>query len=168
MTRITAGFLIMALLLVLSGCAGGPESSSSAADSAQAAVPGQRPTDQEAKEAFLISLAAVLTSSLLVGLGQKVTGVVLNQASETVTLNRLNVNRLFEGQVPTDIDYISGKVTGPGNDIVADLTIDGGPVTTLQYTIAGSKIESQTGFTVLVIANGHEIEVVVTDDDLIE
>ena len=50
--------------------------------------------------------------------------------------------------------------------MAADLTMVGGPVESIQYTMSSEMLQSEDGFSITVTVNGREMDLDLTPEDL--
>ncbi|MFP4113815.1 MAG: hypothetical protein ACOC2Y_03770 [Spirochaetota bacterium] len=146
---IAAGVLI-ALLVALAGCGG---------DSAV--------TTDEAKEAFAVSYASVLVVSLGTAFGEEIDGVSLNEETGELTLDGFDLGEYVDvGEEELTYETISGSVVSGASSVAANLTLEGGPVTAIEFELGPEEFQATEGFTTTLVVNGEEIELEITGEDL--
>lgn len=118
MFKKTAGIVVVAVLLVslLSGC--------------WALL--HPVTQAEAEDAFGASFAMYISAILTIGFGGSVPGVVLDDATGTMTLTDVDVTGISDSYTTMSGTFAASS---GGTEIVVDLTLEGGPVIELSYTM---------------------------------
>lgn len=155
--------LIGVVLTAISGCGGDSGSGSSRGSGAEAPPVSM----EEAKTAFIVGFVAVFSASIGLAFGQEVPGASLDPETEAMTLENLSLAELTSEEVDFPYSSISGTATPEGEDnMLADLTLEGGPVETLQFTLTSAQMQSESGFDITVVANGREMDLQVTPEDM--
>ena len=117
-------------------------------------------TQDDAAEAFGVAFGAYIVNVLVLVFGGEVEGATYDETSGTMTFTSYDLTELGTG---TDYTSMSGTIAESSGDLVGDLTLRGGIVRDLQFTIDayddGSDIASVT-----VVANGKTF--VLTDFSL--
>jgi len=149
--RIIAIGTVTVLLFVLAGCGG----------SGGAVV-----SEDNAKEAFMVGFVSALTASFGLAFGQEIPGATLDEETKELTLKDFSLEEL--AGAGSDIPYtsVSGSVTSEEDAMVADLTLEGGPVKSIAFTMTGDQMQNSDGFSVTVTVNGKEMELEITAADM--
>ncbi|MFW5745744.1 MAG: hypothetical protein ACOC2D_20900 [Spirochaetota bacterium] len=143
------------LLVSMAGCEGGR-------GTAGAAV-----TDEEAKQAFVISFGSVLVASMATSFGEEVDGVELNEEGDQLSLDGFDLSdHLGDGAPETPYTAISGTIDNEEERMKADLTLEGGPVDSIEFSIGAEEMQATEGFSTTLTVNGRETELDITPEDL--
>lgn len=152
MRRIATCAAGIILLVSMAGCRGGG---------------GATVTDEEAKQAFVISFGSVLIASMATAFGEEIDGVELNEEGDELTLDGFDLTTyLGDGAPQTPYSAISGTIDNAGERMNADLTLEGGPVETIEFSIGSEEMQATEGFATTLTVNGREMEVEITAADL--
>ena len=153
MRKITAIGTIAVLLFVLAGCGGSGGG-------------GSAVSEEGAKQAFVVSFVSVLTASFGLAFGQEIPGATMDPETQDLTLEEFSLADLVGED--SDIPYtaISGDVVSEENAMVADLTLEGGPVESIGFTLTGDQMQSDDGFSITVTVNGKEMDLEITSADM--
>lgn len=143
---------VAVLLFALAGCGGSGGGSSVSED--------------DAKQAFMVSFVSVLTASFGLAFGQEIPGATLDEETQELTLKDFSLEEL--AGAGSDIPYtsVSGSVMSEEEAMVTDLTLEGGPVESIGYTLTGDQMQNQEGFSITVTVNGKEMELDITEADM--
>ena len=143
---------VAVLLFALAGCGGSGGGSSVSED--------------DAKQAFMVSFVSVLTASFGLAFGQEIPGATLDEETQELTLKDFSLEEIAGED--SDIPYtsISGSVISEEEAMVADLTLEGGPVESIGFTLTGDQLQSDDGFSITVTVNGNEMELEMTAADM--
>ena len=143
---------VVVLLFALAGCGGSGGGSSVSED--------------DAKQAFMVSFVSVLTASFGLAFGQEIPGATLDEETQELTLKDFSLEEL--AGAGSDIPYtsVSGSVMSEEEAMVTDLTLEGGPVESIGYTLTGDQMQNQEGFSITVNVNGKEMELDITEADM--
>lgn len=157
MNKITAVGLTLVMLAALASCGG-----SGGGGATVSAI--------EAKQAFGVSYASVLIASFALAFGQDVEGATLDEETEELTFDKFNLTEFFgegDSDASEDIPYetVSGTVVPDGDAMTADLTLEGGPVKSIEFTLGQAEMQAESGFTTTVKINGKEMELEIGPDD---
>jgi len=149
MRKITALGTIAILLFALAGCGGG------------SAV-----NEESAKQAFVVSFVSVLTASFGLAFDQEIPGASLDPETQDLTLDDFSLAELVGED--SDIPYtaISGSVVNEENAMVVDLTLEGGPVESIGFTLTADQMQSDDGFSITVTVNDKEMDLEITSADM--
>ena len=155
MKRSIAAAAAVVLLVALAGCGGEGGSGASV-------------STEEAKEAFGVSFVAVMMASFSLAFGQEISGVSLDPETDELTLDKFNLADLFDDpDAAEELGYsaISGTVNNVNDEMVANLSLEGGPVKTIEFTLGEAELQASEGFTTTVKINGKEMEIELAADD---
>ncbi len=113
---------------------------------------------EEAEAAFAVCFRTVMAATFSGAFGTAPEGVILND--NTLTLEKLDITEFG------NIEYtaISGSVVYGNGTMKCDLELIGGPVRTLKFTL--SDLSDIGNIKTTIVANGREIEIDVTQDEL--
>ncbi|MFW5738322.1 MAG: hypothetical protein ACOC6J_03865 [Spirochaetota bacterium] len=124
-------------------------------------------SDEEAKQAFVISFGSVLIVSMATAFGEEPEGVELSDEGDELTLDGFDLTTyLGEGAPETPYSSISGTITNDEERMNADLTLEGGPVDSLEFSIGSEEMQATEGFSTTLTVNGRETELEITAEDL--
>lgn len=155
MRRVVAWAAGILLLASMAGCEGGR-------GAAGAAV-----SDEEAKQAFVISFGSVLIASMTTAFGEEIDGVELNEEGDELTLDGFDLGAyLGDGAPETPYTAISGTIDNEEERMNADLTLEGGPVESIEFSIGSEEMQASEGFSTTLTVNGREMELDITAEDL--
>jgi len=127
---------------------------------------GTSVSEDEAKEAYLLSFVSVFSASIGLAFGMEVDGVTLDKETDELTFAGFNPSEFLDGEFQPPYTDISGTVTSENDVMKADLTLKGGPVKSISFTTSEAVALSNSGFTTTVTINGKEIEMEITEQDL--
>ncbi|MFP4375945.1 MAG: hypothetical protein ACLFP4_02775 [Spirochaetales bacterium] len=124
-------------------------------------------TDEEAKEAYAYSFVSVMTISMGAATGRVPEGITLSQEEARITLDEFDFYG-FVGEESEDNVYesMSGTIVGESERLVADLTLVGGPVESISFSLGAEEVGSEEGFTTTVTINGSEMELDMRAEDI--
>lgn len=155
MRRVTALAAGIVLLASLAGCGGG-------GGGAGAAV-----SEEEAKQAFVISFGSVLIVSMATAFGEELDGVELNEEGDELSLDGFDLGAyLGEGAPETPYSAISGTIVNEEERMNADLTLEGGPVESIEFSMGAEEMQAAEGFSTTLTVNGREMDLDITAEDL--
>lgn len=126
-------------------------------------------SDDEAKDAFVYSYASVLLVSFGFAFGETIEGVSLDQESGELSFEDFDLVAYLDdsgalGETP--YTSISGTARADGEGMDVDLTLEGGPVTSLSFSVNQAMMQQEDGFETTVTVNGNELELGITPEDL--
>jgi hypothetical protein len=121
---------------------------------------------EEAKESFMVSFVSVFSVSIGLAFGQEIPGATLDPETEELRLEDFNLAALAAADSEIPYTSISGSVITEDGAMIADLTLGGGPVETIEFTLGSEQLQSQEGFSVTVTVNGRDIELEITEVDM--
>ena len=156
MRKITAIGTIAVLLFVLAGCGGSGGSGGG----------GSAVSEDAAKQAFMISFVSVLTASFGLAFDQEIPGATLDKETGELTLEDFSLEELAGEDSDMPYTTVSGNVISEEDAMVVDLTLEGGPVKSIGYTLGGDEIQSDEGFSITITVNGKEIELEIMPEDM--
>lgn len=141
----------VALLLALAGCGGG----------------GAAVSEEDAKQAFVFSFGSVMIASIANAFGEELEGVSLNEEGDELTLDGFD----FAGYMDADPDEmvytsVSGTIANVDERMEANLTLEGGPVSAIEFSLGAEEIQASEGFSTTITVNGREIELDITTEDM--
>jgi hypothetical protein len=124
-------------------------------------------TEEEAKEAFAYSFVSVMMISMGAATGRVPEGITLSQEEAKITLEEFDFYE-FVGEDREDLVYesITGTIVGEDERLVADLSLAGGPVETISFSLGAEEVSAQEGFTTSVTINGTEMELDMQTEDI--
>ncbi len=124
-------------------------------------------SEEEAKEAFAYSFVSVMMISMGAATGRVPQGVSLSQEEAKITLEVFDFYE-FVGEESEDLAYesMSGTITGEDDRLLADLTLSGGPVESISFSLGAEEVGAEEGFTTTVTINGNEMELDLRTEDL--
>jgi ABC-type glycerol-3-phosphate transport system substrate-binding protein len=159
MKKIVAILISIALLVSLAACGGSSGSSGSARSSSV--------SEEDAIAAFTITASVVMMSAMFLAFGQEIEGISMDDEN-TLVFDNVSIASMFEGMGEAaddlpDIAYttFSGTAASSEEGTVIDLSLEGGPVSTLKYTLTEEMIsigEDET-VTVSMEANGNTLNI---------
>jgi hypothetical protein len=149
MRKVTAVGSIAILLLAVSGCG-----------------TSEAVTEDEAKEAFIVGFVSVFSASIGMAFGQPPAGVTLDEATNELTLDGFSIAELIGEDSAIPYTALSGTATTGENEMTASLTLEGGPVESLEFTMSSDQMQSSEGFTIAVTVDGEEMELEITEADM--
>jgi hypothetical protein len=166
MKRMAAIILIALMVVAMTGCGGSSDSSSETSNSAGSGVP--RVSDDEAKTGFMVSFVSVFSASMGLAIGQEMEGASLDPETEVLTLESFDLAQFAEESESDVLGYtaVSGTAGPDGDDLVVDVSMVGGPVETIQYRMTAEQLQNPDGFSISVVANGQEMDLTLTAEDL--
>lgn len=115
--------------------------------------------DEEVEKATAVSYASWMTAALAAGFGQAPEGVTVSEDNTTVTLDNLDISEFQMGY-----QTVSGTVVTDEERVVFDMSMTGGPVSTIAYELSVEDINS-TAFEVSVTANKKSYDVALSEED---
>ena len=127
---------------------------------------GSSVSEEDAKEAYLVSFVSVFSASIGLAFGMEVDGVTLDKETDELTFDGFNPSEFLEGEFQPPYTDISGTVTSENDVMKADLTLKGGPVKSIAFTTSEAVALSNSGFTTTVTINGNDVEMDITEEDL--
>ena len=120
-----------------------------------------QPIDDEAANAFSVSMQAYLYGTMMCAFGQNPPGAELEQTDSEVSIIFDELNLAALGVEDEDgYTAISGKVTTSetdgGSNMTADLTLSGGPIKSLHWSVENYDMTSEAGDEVefIIVADG--------------
>lgn len=161
MKKIIAVGMILMLTMAMVACGGSKDAGSGGAEST-----GSRVSDEEAELAFMTSFVAIFTASMGLAFGQEVPGASLDPDTEVLTFTDFDMSVLASEESEIPYTAVSGTATPVDDDMAADLTMVGGPVESIQYTMSSEMLQSEDGFSITVTVNGREMDLDLTPEDL--
>lgn len=150
MKQLTGIGITLVLLAALAGCGGG----------------GANVSDTDAKEAFAYSFASAFMTSMGLAFGQEVPGATLDQETNELTLDGFDLNAFVDDPDASPYSSASGTISNEEGRMIVNLTLAGGPVETIEFSIGEEEMQAAEGFTIDVRINGVDMELEVTEDDL--
>ena len=97
--------------------------------------------------------------------GGEIEGATLDKETNILTFDGFDPSQ-FAGEFSTSYTSISGTVTGDDDGMMVDLTLEGGVVKSIEFTILNDQALSDTGFTNSVKINGTEMEIEISPEDM--
>jgi hypothetical protein len=149
MRKVTALGSIAILLLAVAGCGTSSDV-----------------TQEDAKQAFIVGFVSVFAASMGLAMGQPVDGVSMDEGTNELTLDGFSIADLVGEDSGIPYTSISGSSVTNETSMVVNLTMEGGPVETIEFTMTADQMQNTGGFTVTVTANGEEMELEITESDL--
>ena len=149
--------VVVLIAVALAACGGGRGSAGSAN--------GPAVTVDEAKEAFTVGFISVFMVSIGAAFGQEMEGVTLDMEQEVIRMDGFDITE-FADQTEVPYTAVSGTVRNVEDRLTADLQLVGGPVTTIAFSLGQAELESPDGFTTTVTANGAQIEITMSPQDM--
>ena len=143
---------VAVLLFALAGCGGSGGGSSVSED--------------DAKQAFMVSFVSVLTASFGLAFGQEIPGATLDEETQELTLKDFSLEELAGAGMDIPYTSVSGSVISEEEAMVTDLTLEGGPVESIGYTVTGDQMQNQEGFSITVTVYGKDLELDITEADM--
>jgi hypothetical protein len=116
-----------------------------------------RVSEEEAKEAVMVAQTAIMMSWIALGFGDSVEGAHMDQATGALMLEQYDLS-----EFATEYSCVSGAIQRNGE---AELSFEGGPVSTLTMSVDLANIQSIVSFAGQVTANGREFDIVVDAED---
>jgi hypothetical protein len=154
---------IMVLALALVGCGG--EGNGGESESAPAAP---QISEDDAKEAFAVAMISVLTPSMAAAFGQPMPGATLDAETQELTLEDFSLDELAGEEAELPYTSVSGTATPGDESTRVDLTLEGGPVSTIAFDLTPEMFSNEEGFVVKLTLDGHEMEVEITPEDMVD
>jgi len=124
-------------------------------------------SEEDAIAAFTITASVVMMSAMFLAFGQEIEGITMDEEN-TLVFDNVSIASMFEGMGEAaddlpDIAYttFSGTAASSEEGTEIDLTLEGGPVSTLKYTLTEEMIsigEDET-VTVSMEANGNTLNI---------
>jgi hypothetical protein len=112
-------------------------------------------TSDQAQEAFMVAFGSAYVGSMAAQLGQSLPGVTISDEEEgSVVFEEFDVTEL-----ETDYTTVSGTVTSETDSARADLTLAGGPVTTIAFDVTAAELSTEGVFRTTVVINGKEMDI---------
>jgi len=111
-------------------------------------------TEDQAEEAFIVAFGGAYVGSMAAQFGQPVPGISLDEDAEAVVFDAFDVSEL-----QSDYDTISGTVRTTDASAVVDLTLTGGPVTSIAFEVTADQMGSDDGIVATATVNGTEMEI---------
>lgn len=122
-------------------------------------------TNDQAREAFVISYVSVFVASMGLAFGEALPGVSVDEETQVLTLKDFSLAEFFEDDTGMAYTSVSGTVTNQAESMVADMTMKGGPVTSIAFALTPDQMESEAGFTLDATVNGVPMRLEMTDAD---
>ena len=138
---------------------------------ALASCGGGSVTEEEATMAFVYGFGSVFMTSFALAFGQEVEGASIDNETSELTLDGFDLmgfGETVDQEIADDVPYtsVSGTVNQSGEMMIADLTLEGGPVQTLEFEAGSEVFQVEDQLTITVTVNGEEMEITITPDDL--
>jgi len=133
---------------------------------AVASCGGSSVSEEDAKEAYLVSFVSVFSASIGLAFGMEVDGVTLDKETDELTFDGFNPSEFLDDGFQPPYTDISGTVVSENDAMVVDLALKGGPVKSIAFTTSEAVALSNSGFTTAVTINGKELEMDITEEDL--
>ena len=129
---------------------------------------GPRVTDQEAKEAILVSLHMSIVASIVLAFDGEIEGATWGE-DDSIVYDDFDLAQLNDEGEETAFPYTSLSGTAAKSEsggIVVSITLAGGPVVSLEYELdADTNLDDFETLEVTAIVNGREMDVVITRED---
>ena len=142
MKKIGIALLAVTLLLFTFGCSG-----------------GEKLPTEEVERAFVVSFSSVLMASMGAAFGADMEGVTMDEETQAVSLDGFDITELG-----TEYTSISGEASGTGESMSIDVTLEGGKVKSISYTV--SDFQDSDSIKTTVKANGKEYDLDMTAEDM--
>ena len=165
MKRIATFALVVLVLLSVIGCGSSEAQSDSGAQSGSAAQSAPTVSDDDAKMAFMVGFIAIFSASMGLAFSQEVPGAVLDEETNDLTLTDFSLTDMTSEESGITYTAVSGTALSGEEEMIADLTLVGGPVQSIQFNLDSAKLQSETGFSQTVTVNGHKMDLEIGPED---
>lgn len=144
--------VLLAAAVLVAGCGGG----------------AAQVSEEEATQAFGIAFASTMMASMATAFGQEMEGMSYDEEAETVTFDKFSLSQLDDSgdaDATADMPYttISGTLSNADGNLAAVLTLEGGPVTELEFTLSAAQLQGEGGDVVDLKVNGRDMQVNMTE-----
>lgn len=142
------GVALIAVLFVLSmvGCGGGG---------------GKQVTQEEAQKSFAVAFGSFFMGMMSASMGSGAEGVEMSEEGDEFIFDKFDVSEIAAG-METEYTTMSGTIGEKDGGMIADLTLEGGPVTSLQFEI-GEELDLENASEIEATINGTKMTISTAD-----
>jgi cell division GTPase FtsZ len=142
------GVALIAVLFVLSmvGCGGGG---------------GKQVTQEEAQKGFAVAFGSFFMGMMSASMGSGAEGVEMSEEGDEFIFDKFDVSEIAAG-METEYTTMSGTIGEKDGGMIADLTLEGGPVTSLQFEI-GEELDLENASEIEATINGTKMTISTAD-----
>ena len=126
---------------------------------------GPAVTEDEAREAYLVSFISVFSASMGITFGGELPGVTMDKDTRALTFDDFDPSQFAEN-ITNTYTGISGSVSEEDETLVADLKLSGGAVKSIKFSATETQAMSSDTFTNTVTINGKDMELQIGPDDM--
>lgn len=146
MKKIGVALIALMVLISMVGCGGGG---------------GKQVTQEEAQKGFGVAFGGFFMGMMTAAMGGGAEGVEMSEEGDEFIFDEFDVSEIAAG-METEYTTMSGTISEKDGGMLADLTLEGGPVTSLQFEM-NEELDLENASEIEATINGTKMTISTAD-----